>query len=68
MVDCLTPLQIAESLSGNNGEVVRMLRKAMTSPESFVDDKDSDSEASISSADEDESSQGANDIMDTDSD
>jgi hypothetical protein len=52
MIDCLTPLQIAERFPNNNEEVVEMLRKVMSNPELFVDAKDSDSEATSNSSDD----------------
>ncbi|CZR66003.1 uncharacterized protein PAC_15903 [Phialocephala subalpina] len=54
MGDCLTPLQIAERLPGNNEEVVQILREAMANPGSFVDEEDSAGETSSDSSDEEE--------------
>jgi hypothetical protein len=50
MNDCLTPLKIAQRLSGNNEKVVEMLQKAMSHPGSFID-----SEAEDNSNDSDNS-------------
>jgi hypothetical protein len=46
MIECLTPLQIAENLPDNNEAVVEMLRTAMVNPEKFCATEDSDSEHS----------------------
>ena len=46
MKDCLTPLQIAERLPGNNEEVVTLLRTAMADPTYYLEDGSSPSESS----------------------